>query len=76
MGDTRRKQGEVLFYKNYPDGDPSKFVFGYNMAGSKVTSVDIYFSYQLKYRDYVLITDHNKHKFEKYLYGAPHSTIS
>ena len=43
---------------------------GSNVA-DKVGSIDLYFSYKLKYKDFVLITDANRDKYKAFLYGDP-----
>ena len=70
-------EGKVrgLFYKMYPDSDPKYygyFSFGQNVDGGKLTSIDVYYTHNLKYNDYVQIIKGKNDKdprWEKYLYS-------
>ena len=53
-----RREVKELFYKLYPDSDPKYyiyFMFGQNVDGGKLVSIDIYYTHNLKYNDYVQI---------------------
>ena len=69
-------EGKVrkLFYEMYPDSDPKYygyFSFGDNVDGDKLTSIDVWYTHNLKYNDYIQIIKGKNDKdprWRKYLH--------
>lgn len=75
MVNKLRPQAERLFYNKHPNGDASKFLFGYNTdeTETKLLYIDIYLKSNL-----MSITDprfKNNREWMSYLYGSLCSKI-